>query len=545
MKKLTLLIYSFLLTVSALFGQVLKTIVPNDPVVVGTAFQVQFIILYPTDVVNTIPPDFKNFRLVSGPRIYTGKTNYKGLEQTIENIAYTLAPTETGKLRIEGLTVSYKNKVEQKGKDSYVVAISPPKASFNTRSTYTDVSLYAPDSKTDLEKIVKNNLFIKTDISKTTCYEGEPVMVTYKLYSRLQSSSEAIKAPGLYGFSMIDMIDINEAHQSVETINGKVFNTYLLRQMQLYPMQPGELTIDPMHIQNDIEFDDTINKGQKIQFQKELASEPVRIKVKPLPENKPESFTGAVGQFSISAYLIKKDISLDQQGKLIVTVNGRGNFIQFGQPEIKRLKGIDLYDPLITDQLNKAAVPEEGKRTYEFNFAADSAGVYEIPSIVFSYFDINSLSFKTTATDPLPFNVIKATDNSILFVQKVKDKTINYTGLIIIILLSVLAILFSLKFKKGKPLKKTNGTGNKINYEEMINNLGPGSLNDKDFTIRLVKIISAYLAEKGDQFSKERKNALKSFGDECQLTIYSGISTPGKKEELKEKALQLVGKFQA
>jgi hypothetical protein len=43
-------------------------------------------------------------------------------------------------------------------------------------------------------------------VDRRTCFVGEPVVATFKLFSRLQSKSEIIKNPGFYGFSVNDMI---------------------------------------------------------------------------------------------------------------------------------------------------------------------------------------------------------------------------------------------------------------------------------------------------------------------------------------------------
>src|SRR5205823_3002020 len=156
----------------------------------------------------------------------------------------------------------------------------------------------------------------------------------------------------------------------------------------LYPLQAGDLIIDPMYVHNEIEFEDSLMKGHKSKIERDLSTSPISILVKPLPGKRPDNYTGAVGSFSISARIKRDSIPLDQQGKLIVTISGKGNFIQFGQPGLQLKKTVSFFEPVITDEINNEVAPEQGRRNYEFGFIADSPGKYTLPPVAFSFFDL-------------------------------------------------------------------------------------------------------------------------------------------------------------
>jgi len=42
---------------------------------------------------------------------------------------------------------------------------------------------------------IQKDLFIKLDVSKTSCYVGQPIIVSFKLYTRLRSESTITDAP--------------------------------------------------------------------------------------------------------------------------------------------------------------------------------------------------------------------------------------------------------------------------------------------------------------------------------------------------------------
>ncbi|MGZ3939140.1 MAG: BatD family protein, partial [Flavisolibacter sp.] len=357
-------------------SQKIQVIVPGQ-VVVGNAFQLQYIINDPGAFVGITSPQLENLRLVSGPNYYKGTSLVNGKEEQIENITFTVVPLKPGKVRINAITARFKNSEERKSDDIVLTVLPQPKASFNTTSTYTDINLYAPSTKADLDKLINANLFIRTEVDKHVCFLGEAITATFKLYSRLQSTSEVINAPSLYGFSVMDMLDINEAHQAVETIDGKIFNTSILRRLQLFPAQTGKLSVDPMELQNTIEFSDSLT-NKKMQVERLLASPPVEILVKPLPSKEPVNYTGAVGQFSISADIPRSTIAANAQGKVVITIAGTGNFLQFGPPLIVWPKEFEVFDPVVSDEINKEAVPTQGKRTYLYSFTAERPGSYTV-----------------------------------------------------------------------------------------------------------------------------------------------------------------------
>ncbi|HEV7621310.1 MAG TPA: hypothetical protein VGO09_06250 [Flavisolibacter sp.] len=523
-------------------AQEIQTIVRNDSVVTGTAFQVQYIIANPTELTRVIPPSFDSMQLISGPHYYKGTAIIEGKPQPIENITYTLVPLVKGLIKLGGITAQFKNGTDKKSNDVFIKAISPPKASYNTRSTFTDINLYASGSKAEVEKIIADNIFIKTEVSKKTSYLGEPIVVSFKLYSGLQSSSEAAKAPGLYGFSMIDMLDINEPHIGIEKLNGKVFNTAVLRQMQLYPLQPGRLVIDPVYVENNIEFYDSVHSGKKINIRKELISRAIPVLILPLPSKQPDSYTGAVGEFILNARIKDPSIPLNKQGKLIISIKGKGNFIQFGMPFIKAPKGIYFNETTIADSLNKGVAPEEGERIYELAFTPDSIGSYKIPSISFSFFDVKKAVYKTIQSDSIGFKIIPSEHSkNNLIIDGHSKPVVHWFWLLLFSMACIVILFFGLvTFKKRKKPVIAEEIVNNIDFSQQIIELYEGNYSSREFYAGLQKILTQYLEKNKENTDRVDEPETLNIINECQLLIYSEIEMPDKLEELKTRAIEVV-----
>jgi hypothetical protein len=509
----------------------IQTIVPKQ-VVAGNAFQIQYIISDPSSFETISTPRFENLQLISGPNYYKGNSLVNGKAQPIENITYTVVPLKAGAIRIAPAILKFKNGREEATNEVMITAIPPPKASFNTLSTYTDISLYAPSSKTDLDKLIEANLFMKTEVNKKVCFLGEAITATFKLYSRLQSVSEVVNAPSLYGFSVMDVLNINEAHQVVETINGRIFNTSTLRKLQLYPSQTGKLTIDEMQLQNSIEFDDS-STGRKIKIEKLLASNPIEITVKPLPSRQPASYTSAVGQFTVDADLSNAKIEANTQGKLIVTIDGKGNFIQFGPPTIQWPKEFDVFDPVISDELDKNTIPTEGKRKYIFSFTANRTGSFAIPPVSFSFFDPTLRRYKEVSTDTLKLEILPANSNKNAKEKNraIQSSTNTWTYLPAILILVALAAILILRKRKKESIQAS--TGKPTNYSHKLNEITSQKLPEKSFCFEIQKLLNA--TSKEYDLSKEQTCELQAIQKDCQLLIYSDIGSEGKLEELQKR----------
>ena len=524
-------------------GQKVQTIVPKNPVVLGTAFQVHYVISDPTDLTNTSSPAFDSFQVVSGPNHYKGNAMIDGRLQSIENITYTLVPNRLGTLTVKGITASFKNGPELKSSDAAVSILPQPKASFTSKSSFTDVSLYAPHEKSALQRIINENLFLKVDVDKRTCFEGEPVVATFTLYSRLQSSSEALKSPSFYGFSVLDMLNINEAHTAVETINGKVFNTSILRKVQLFPQQPGKLTIDGMYVQNEIEFDDSSSgTANKVSLEKELVSAPVIINVKPLPSSRPPSFTGAVGRFELQAKLKDPELQAGRQGKLLVTVKGKGNFIQFGAPIVHWPQSFESFDPIIKEVTNKLSIPVEGVKEYEFDFVSDSTGQYTLPPISFSYFDPSSDSFKTLTTDSVNINVAsRKVVDSINYEKAKQHPVIIWLCALLVLLIIVVIFTIRLRSKKKMPdVMPSFPPDPKPSYSQRLSVLNIDKLTTQQTCSEVEKILVAFSNENNSNLSEAQKQELAALRNDCQMMMYAEMNEALAKEEIKARALKIV-----
>lgn len=266
---------------------------------------------------------------------------------------------------------------------------------------------------------IKKNLFIRAFANKTSCFAGEGLMVTYKMYSRLNTSSQILKRPSLAGLSIVDMIDNYEKDAEMEEVNGVPYYVSMIRKVQGFPLQPGALKMDIAQIASTVHFVriDDAGKVNAFDYPVTLSSNEIAVNVKPLPTaNQPENFLGAVGKFKLIIEALAKEIHPGDLVKIRVLIKGQGNIPLLVAPNIKWPKGVDTTEPAVREEFNKTEFPLEGFKSFEYSFTAPDTGNYIIPATELVYFNPSTQTYERSISDSVTLNVTpgKAEDRSVV-----------------------------------------------------------------------------------------------------------------------------------
>jgi hypothetical protein len=408
-------------------------------------------------VKNITLPSLKNFNIVRGPIEESGFTeDVNGTAIRYIGITFILSPKAKGEFVIAPASAEANGKILHSNavKIKITNALQPPpqamsSSPFNNmmgfdkpseEATYNDFIVKKGENLNDK---INKNIFIKVVTDKTSCFVGEPIVVTYKLFTRLKSESNITKSPSFNDFSVIDLIPVGSNAYTVEKLDGRSYNVYILRKAQLYPLQAGALTLESAEVENNIRFvkEDYVKQSGKstselfdflmlpstpseavLDEKIILQSKPVLVQIKPLPEkDKAPTFAGAVGNFTLDATLEKNAFTTEDAGKLIITISGQGNFTIVNAPEIVWPKGIESFEPRAEEELNKVSVPVSGTKIFTYPFSISKEGVYTLPAIEFSFFDLARGQYKTLSIKPLQVKVIKG--NGIKSTLVVENKT--------------------------------------------------------------------------------------------------------------------------
>lgn len=426
--RLFIFISIFLLGLASASAQTtFEVLVSRGPFVAGQSFRVQYVMETVAVDDEFFPPDFGNLELVTGPHINPATQNGTSGLKKLQNISYTLKANRPGryilpaaKARINGKVLSC-NRVTIEVLSEAAVQQQARGASGLLGDFYL-----APGE--DPRKKIEGGIFMKVQVDRQHCFVGQPVEATFKLYSRLQSNSDIVKNPGFYGFAVQDIIGLKDQVMTKEMVNGREYDVNIVRKVQLYPLQEGNYTIDPMEVINKISFwkggshsakepevvegvfggEEKKPDANVVTVENTMRTQPVNITVRPLPEQgQPVQFAGAVGRFTITSRLSQSSLAKNEQGTLELAISGRGNLTQLTAPRVEWPSGIEGFEPVTVDSLQLNASPMQGTRTFRYRFVSSSPGDYTLPAFAFSFFDPDSNRYKTISS---PAAVVEVTN---------------------------------------------------------------------------------------------------------------------------------------
>ncbi|MDR1525726.1 MAG: BatD family protein [Tannerella sp.] len=428
MKKFVLFIF---LIMSAVFGMQLKadevTFKASAPpaVVMGSQFKVEFVANVHNATDLRLPPVLtENFDLLMGPSVATSRSmsfvNGKSTSSVATTYTCIMMPKKEGTFELEPATIKIGNS-EYKS-NSLTIKVLPQDQASQAQGGGAQPQQPQGGGANDQaasSNISGENIFIRMIVSDRSVYEQEGFLVTFKLYSLLDLVNiDNAKFPEFEGFLAQD-VELNDRQLVLENYNGRNYQTLLLKQTVLYPQRSGKIEIGKGMVRAIIRvrsqerrrsFFDSFFDYQDVA--KELLSQPVTIDVKPLPSGKPASFSGAVGNYTMSSTINRTELKANEAVTVKLTIKGNGNIKLIKNPEVKFPNDFEIYDPKVDPNIHVSAAGASGTKTIEYMAIPRYAGDFEIPAIDFSYFDTKTGAYKTLSTEPYKLHVEKGEEGS-------------------------------------------------------------------------------------------------------------------------------------
>lgn len=359
------------------------------------------------------PPQFINFRILSGPNQSTSMSWINGVSSASTSFSYILSPLKAGEHTIPAATVTVGGeRVSSNTLQISVVQGATQPSSSRPSQQGEEQEMRVSRKITDINK----QLMIRAVVDKTNAYMGEQITLSYKLYTQLALSGNNLdQLPALNGFWSQD---VNPQNQQVqwkrEIYKGEEYNVAELKKSILFPERSGELTIDPMEMTflvrqfsgGDSFFDQFFGAYEDVKYK--IRSSPVSIHVKPLPEaGKPEGFSGAVGSFEVEATLDKNELKSNEALNYKIKISGTGNIPLINAPKVNFPADFEKYDPKVNDQLNESVTGISGSRTYEYLLIPRHQGQFNIDPVHFSYFNPATGKYINLQSSEFPVHVLQ------------------------------------------------------------------------------------------------------------------------------------------
>lgn len=395
---------------------------------------------------DVISSDFGKFEMVSGPSVGSSTSitmvNGKVDQKTTYTYTYYLIGHKEGEFTIPGITISIDGRVV---KSNYVVVkvVKAPKVAqqeeqapndswFNWDFQMPEIewpfgSRVQPQQKQQDkvqidDKIGKDDIFIKATSSQLEAYQGEAVVVTHKLYVKQEYRRYAIERASFAntGDMWLEPLDLsNRAMESSETVNGKNYSVFVVKQTAVYPTKTGKLTIPKLTLTLRISVPATVKDpfwGSISTTRRKdvtVTSNDLTLKVKALPGTRSDK-TEVVGNFTISSNMNKTETHVNEPVTLVVTISGTGNLHHIAAEDlgIDFPADCDVTYPRITGHISAKNDIVSGSKTFRYTIIPRSEGTFLIPGAAYNYYNYDMGGYKTISSPDYQLEVHPARTNT-------------------------------------------------------------------------------------------------------------------------------------
>lgn len=447
-------------------------------------------------------------------------------------------------------------------------------------------------------------LFIQAIPSKRTAYIGEPISVELKIYTKVNISDIAsnFKEADFQGFYKEQLEIPRITKLEPEKYNNEIYHTAVRARYLVIPQKAGKLTIDP--------FEQEIQLQQKNQQRRQsnspfddfffspyqnvwvnYISKPVSINVKPLPQGAPESFSGAVGSYTLNSILTGESITTNDAVSVKLSVKGTGNLKLVNQLPLRIPPTFESLEPQVSASINTGVSGYSGTKRFTYTLIPRSAGEFKLPPLEFSYFNPSSGTYKTLSTPEYNITVekgegagnvavvsglskeeVKFIGEDIRFIKTREPDFVSKSAFIVkkthlkwmyIIPLVLISLFVALKFKQLKEYRNLARIKNKKAGKLAQKRLkkAKACMNNSDtgnFYEEILKALSGYLCDKLavnlSAFNKDKAIELltdnnidaglvqevANIMEQCEYAHYAPSATSGNLQEMYGKARKTI-----
>lgn len=345
---------------------------------------------------NFQPPSFNGFRVVAGPNQSVSNMWINGKRTYSKTYSYFLSPISKGTFTIGQASIEIKGQIYKTIPIEVKVgpAVDTPKDGDNN-----DIAS-------------QGDIHLVAEVSKSNPYLNEAITVVYKLYVSPETSVSGWREIDKPKYADFWSQDTDSDHLQVHegTYQGKPYRYAILRKTVLYPQKSGKLEIEPLSLDVQVEVRtnrrDIFGRPFMTRVNRTLSSSTRTLNVKPLPlEGQPANFNGAVGKFDFNVKSNKNILDAKESLEVTVEVSGNGNLKLFRPPSLTMPNTFEVYEPEFKDLINTTQNGMRGAISESYTVIPQFQGEYVIAPISFSYFDLESNSYKTIASNELKITV--------------------------------------------------------------------------------------------------------------------------------------------
>ncbi len=309
----------------------------------------------------------------------------------------------------------------------------------------TMIDRYARQQTAFVLQEIPKYVFIKAFLSKKEVYTGEPLYITYKLYSIYDYQLINPLQPNFVNCSVLEL-NIPDTG-TIESYNDLLYKVTVLRKVQITPIQAGVLAIDTTSMPINVLIRSTEYPYDYHNYKTFIRAPAQILRVNALPQKgRPGDFKDVTGSFSIETKITDTLSAAGKTNHFIISIKGQGNFDAINAPMVNWPQGVEFFDATDSQYIRSDSFPIFGEKVFDFPFVVKTPGLVELPAVRFSFFNPSKGRYETKISTAASLNVLAAIPKN--FTHFSQDIVDNRKLLWIVPILAV--IVFSILFIRNK-----------------------------------------------------------------------------------------------
>ena len=273
------------------------------------------------------------------------------------------------------------------------------------------------------ELITDDDVFVEAEVTKRRVYENEPIVVEYRIFTRVNVESYTITGlPAATGFWTEELEQSDSPEVEQVTRNGVQYASAVVRRVALFPTGIGSKVLDPLTLEARVRirrrsrdlFGDLLDPFGNLDrsglfgtlVPVTVATSPVSIEVMGLPsEARPESFSGHVGPLRVTTSVDRAEVPANEAVTFTVEYAGAGNLRSIPAPDIDFPAELEVFPPEAAVQAEEGGGSVQGSRRFDYVVIPRVPGEVVLPGVEVAAFDAGSRRYRVSGAEPIPLTV--------------------------------------------------------------------------------------------------------------------------------------------
>jgi hypothetical protein len=247
-------------------------------------------------------------------------------------------------------------------------------------------------------------VFCDVELSRETCYSGQPVMLRYFIY---HTAGAEISVHEITEKPVTDGFIVKQVREEIASADSVKQGLNLVKSHVITYCMIPEISGD----RNAGGGSMLAGTGNRRSFfsrtaQSRLLFPVKKLKVLPLPaKGRPAGFGGDVGEFKLEAELKGGQYMANREIQVPVTITGRGNFFVMSKPQFENTEGIKVLveesDPELVLEGDEIA----GTKKFLVTIIPQAEGSFKPGALALKYFNPVTCSYAWASSEPFSLEV--------------------------------------------------------------------------------------------------------------------------------------------